>query len=105
MKKKGGDEEDEEDDNEMDEENWDDFEEDESNHNNNSVICLLCSSKFPSSSLVIEHMRSHGFDLLGLIFEMKLDFFARIKLINYIRRKVAEDEKFDFKQIKKEDFR
>ena len=103
VKKSNSDEEEDEDDaaEGEQEENWDDWV-DESKSNN--VLCLLCSNTFPTSSLVIDHLRTHDFDLLGLIHEMKLDFFGRIKLINYIRRKVADDANFDVKNVKKEDF-
>lgn len=54
------------------------------------VLCLLCPSTFPSSTDCIEHMKSaHSFDLVGKMTEWQLDFFGRIKLINYIRRNVG----------------
>ena len=70
------------------------------------VLCLLCPKRLHSSAVCIEHMHSHNFDLLARIREWKLDFFGRIKLINYIRRSVAEKRQggFNVSQIKRSDF-
>ncbi len=67
--------------------NWDDWTDDATVA---GVLCLFCDKNFPSSTLCVDHLRlAHQFDLATMIDEWKLDFFARIKLINYVRRAVA----------------
>ncbi|CAH8359880.1 unnamed protein product [Eruca vesicaria subsp. sativa] len=56
-------------------------------------LCLFCDSRFVSCDLLFDHCRlSHGFDFHGVRKELKLDFYASFKLINYIRSQVAENK-------------
>ncbi|XP_013610855.1 PREDICTED: probable protein arginine N-methyltransferase 3 isoform X1 [Brassica oleracea var. oleracea] len=65
----------------------DDFESD--------FVCLFCDSLF-------EHCRlSHGFDFHGVRKELKLDFYASFKLINYIRSQVAENKCWSWEALRK----
>lgn len=71
------------------------------------VLCLFCDVKSPSSSSLIDHMRlSHKFDILMLVKDWSLDFFARIRLINYLRREIVKNADFDWTtyKISPEDF-
>lgn len=96
------DEDDDEDDDDEDDQKWD-WEDDNSL---SGVECLLCPAKSPSTDMCLNHMRlKHGLDLLALVKEMRLDFFSRIKLINYVRRRVAaEGEAFDWNTLAREQF-
>ncbi|KAF8475696.1 S-adenosyl-L-methionine-dependent methyltransferase [Kalaharituber pfeilii] len=63
--------------------------------------CLLCPQIFPSATLVLEHCHEeHNFDLKNVRKKFDLDFYATIKLINYIRYRVvkAEDSSSDVVQ-------
>jgi hypothetical protein len=61
------------------------------------VLCLFCEAKFPASSSLIDHMRlGHKFDILMIVKEWNLDFFARIRLINYLRKHVEKSSQFDW---------
>uniref|UniRef100_A0A1J3CXD8 type I protein arginine methyltransferase n=1 Tax=Noccaea caerulescens TaxID=107243 RepID=A0A1J3CXD8_NOCCA len=56
-------------------------------------VCLFCDSHHVPCDSLFEHCRlSHGFDFHGIRKELKLDFYASFKLINYIRSQVAENK-------------
>ncbi|XP_076927323.1 putative protein arginine N-methyltransferase 3 [Bidens hawaiensis] len=74
---------------------WDDWtadgEEDDNNDDLN-LLCLFCESRFTSTSLLFEHCgSSHRFDFTRIKAALKLDFYGCVKLINYVRSKVAEN--------------
>lgn len=55
------------------------------------LLCLFCSSRFDAESSLFEHCSAeHRFDFHGTVKELGLDFYGCIKLINFIRSKVAE---------------
>jgi len=70
---------------EGEQETWDDWlEEDPS-----ETLCLFCDKVLPSAAETLGHAKeSHGFDLEKLKKEWSLDFYARIRLVNYIRLQV-----------------
>ncbi|KAA8900449.1 S-adenosyl-L-methionine-dependent methyltransferase [Sphaerosporella brunnea] len=54
------------------------------------ALCLLCDTTFPSAQDVFSHCASaHGFDWKSA--SKGLDFYSRIKLVNYIRTHKAYD--------------
>ncbi len=78
------------------EENWEGWMED----SRSGSVCLFCALRLPSSSLCIDHMRlKHDFDLVRLAQEKGLDFFARVRLINYIRRNRESDKGRDWSKL------
>lgn len=87
---------DEEEENFSDDGDWGDWEEaadkdDDEGGFESDFICLFCDSRFVSCDSLFEHCRlSHGFDFRGARKELKLDFYASFKLINYIRSQVGE---------------
>uniref|UniRef100_A0A453AYA4 type I protein arginine methyltransferase n=4 Tax=Triticinae TaxID=1648030 RepID=A0A453AYA4_AEGTS len=55
--------------------------------------CLFCSARFDSDGPLFAHCGSvHGFDFHKLVRELGLDFYGCIKLINFVRSKVAENK-------------
>ncbi|CAA7016215.1 unnamed protein product [Microthlaspi erraticum] len=60
-------------------------------------VCLFCDSHHVSCDSLFDHCRlSHGFDFHGTRKELKLDFYASFKLINYIRSQVAENKSWSW---------
>jgi len=70
-----------------DSEGWEDLEEDTEEV---AIQCLLCDQKFAKvQTMVKDHCKaSHNFDLLEVRQKLDLDFYATIKLVNYIRSEV-----------------
>jgi type I protein arginine methyltransferase len=82
------DEEDEDEDEE--EQQWDDWEENEGD-SDSEFICLFCDSNFSSCISLFQHCASlHHFDFHAVRNSLNLDFYASLKLINYIRSKVTK---------------
>ncbi|KAG0556222.1 hypothetical protein KC19_11G036100 [Ceratodon purpureus] len=55
--------------------------------------CLFCSDELPSSKAVFQHCaEAHSFDFLKLRADAGLDFYDTLRLINFIRSKVAENK-------------
>ncbi|CAJ0954668.1 unnamed protein product, partial [Mesorhabditis belari] len=74
-------------DEELEEESWCEWQEDNVDLDETRVVCLLCDESTERGDLLIEHMQEkHGFDLLKLIKDNKLDTYERMKLINYVRK-------------------
>ncbi|VVA97332.1 unnamed protein product [Arabis nemorensis] len=72
-------------------------EEEEDDGFESDFVCLFCDSHYVSCDLLFEHCRmSHGFDFHGIRNELKLDFYASFKLINYIRSQVAENKSWSW---------
>ncbi|KAI8815862.1 uncharacterized protein EV422DRAFT_610644 [Fimicolochytrium jonesii] len=70
------------------EEEWEDWNEEDSTAD--STMCLFDESVFPSAESAHEHMKAaHSFDLRAIREEHDLDFYASIRLINYIRHQTA----------------
>lgn len=80
----------EEEDEEDEEEGWDDWCSDGEDVGG-GLLCLFCSSSFDSESSLFEHCAAeHCFDFHMIVKELGLDFYSCIKLINFVRSKVAE---------------
>lgn len=76
------------------EEGWDDWRagdgEDDEWAPHVSVVCLFCTERFDSSELLFKHCSlEHSFDFYSIVKNLKLDFYGSLKLVNYIRSKVA----------------
>ena len=57
-----------------------------------ATTCLFCASSLPSADAAFTHMRTeHEFDFWAFTTDNKLNFYQRIKLINYIRFQVAHN--------------
>uniref|UniRef100_A0ACD5YXF3 Uncharacterized protein n=1 Tax=Avena sativa TaxID=4498 RepID=A0ACD5YXF3_AVESA len=83
-----------EDEEEEGDEGWDDWESDgEDAAGGGGLLCLFCSSRFDSESSLFAHCGSqHRFDFHKVVRELGLDFYGCIKLINFVRSKVAENK-------------
>lgn len=78
-----------------DEADWDEYEEDDEEVE--QVQCLLCDQIDGNVSDSLNHCKKvHGFDLLCLRKEAKLDFYQTIRFVNYIRTEVAAGSKAQF---------
>jgi hypothetical protein len=89
------DEEDEEEGGKKQEETWEGW----MDESGSGTVCLFCPLRLPSSSQCLDHMRlKHDFDLVALVQEKHLDFFARVRLVNYMRRNGAAAGK-DWKSL------
>ncbi|KAL5197215.1 hypothetical protein ABZP36_000727 [Zizania latifolia] len=81
-------------DDEEEEEGWDDWDSDgDDAAAGGGLLCLFCSTRFDSESSLFSHCASeHRFDFYKLVKETGMDFYGCIKLINFIRSKVAENK-------------
>lgn len=53
------------------------------------VVCLFCDVSFVTVSELQEHMKDkHTFDLHDVSSKLHLNFYQKVKLINYIRRQI-----------------
>lgn len=60
------------------------------------LLCLFCRSCFDADSSLFEHCTSeHCFDFHWIVKDLGLDFYGRIRLINFIRSKVRQTFKLD----------
>uniref|UniRef100_A0A0E0LNX6 type I protein arginine methyltransferase n=1 Tax=Oryza punctata TaxID=4537 RepID=A0A0E0LNX6_ORYPU len=78
------------------EEGWDDWEsdgDDAAGGGGGELLCLFCSARFDSESSLFSHCASeHRFDFYKVVKETGMDFYGCIKLINFVRSKVAENK-------------
>ncbi|VAH43317.1 unnamed protein product [Triticum turgidum subsp. durum] len=98
----GDDYEDDEDEEEEGEDGWDDWESDgdDAAGAGGGLLCLFCSARFDSDSPLFAHCGSeHGFDFHKVVRELGLDFYGCIKLINFVRSKVAENKGWSCAEI------
>ncbi|CAJ0954597.1 unnamed protein product, partial [Mesorhabditis belari] len=76
-------------DEELEAESWCEWQEDNVDLDETRVVCLLCDESTERGDLLIEHIQEkHGFDLLKLIKDNKLETYERMQLINYVRKQV-----------------
>lgn len=69
-----------------DEDGWEDAEEDQEDI---VVVSLFDDKTFKSVQEMLAHCKDeHGFDFTAVQAELKLDFYDRIRLVNYIRSQV-----------------
>ncbi|VDM06758.1 unnamed protein product [Wuchereria bancrofti] len=74
-------------DEEEEEESWQEWQEDNIDVEQTRVVCLFCEETEDHAAPLLEHMKDvHYFDILGIIEKEKLDFYERVKMINYIRK-------------------
>ncbi|XP_055882944.1 zinc finger protein 277-like [Biomphalaria glabrata] len=67
------------------EDEWSGWEED----SQCKVVCLFCDTSLAVQSELQKHMKdNHGFDLLEVNHKLQLNFYQKVKLINYIRRQI-----------------
>ncbi|KAM3383947.1 hypothetical protein ACQJBY_008537 [Aegilops geniculata] len=95
-------EDDEDEEEEEGEEGWDDWESDgdDAAGGGGGLLCLFCSARFDSDGPLFAHCGSeHGFDFHKLVRELGLDFYGCIKLINFVRSKVAENKGWSCAEI------
>ena len=72
------------------EEGWDDWCSD-GDDAGGGLLCLFCSTRIDADSSLFEHCAAeHRFDFHGIVKELGLDFYGRIKLINFVRSKVRQ---------------
>ncbi|TVU10780.1 hypothetical protein EJB05_44327 [Eragrostis curvula] len=84
----------EEEEEEEEEEGWDDWcsDGDDAAAAGGGLLCLFCSLRFDTESLLFSHCAAeHRFDFYGIVKELRLDFYGCLKLINFVRSKVAEN--------------
>lgn len=56
-----------------------------------TVKCLLCDQRFSQATDSINHgFNAHNFDLIKIIRDEKLDYYATIRYINLIRKRVRD---------------
>uniref|UniRef100_A0A0A8Y1H4 Probable protein arginine N-methyltransferase 3 n=1 Tax=Arundo donax TaxID=35708 RepID=A0A0A8Y1H4_ARUDO len=80
---------------EEEEEGWDDWcsDGDDTVAGGGGLLCLFCSSRFDTEGSLFSHCGAeHRFDFYKIVRELGLDFYGCIKLINFIRSKVAENK-------------
>ncbi|TKW32110.1 hypothetical protein SEVIR_2G148300v4 [Setaria viridis] len=83
---------DEEEEEEEGEEGWDDWCSD-GDDAGGGLLCLFCSSRFDADSSLFAHCSAeHRFDFHRIVKELRLDFYGCIRLINFVRSKVAENK-------------
>ncbi|KAF8253916.1 S-adenosyl-L-methionine-dependent methyltransferase [Wilcoxina mikolae CBS 423.85] len=60
------------------------------------AMCLFCASTFPTAHEVFSHCaENHSFNWKVIVRTLGLDFYSRIKLINYIRTLTSAGKTFD----------
>ncbi|XP_062199744.1 probable protein arginine N-methyltransferase 3 [Phragmites australis] len=80
---------------EEEEEGWDDWcsDGDDTAAAGGGLLCLFCISRFDTESSLFSHCGAeHHFDFHKIMRELRLDFYGCIKLINFVRSKVAENK-------------
>jgi hypothetical protein len=57
------------------------------------IVCLFCREKRESSDELFSHMKEthHGFDFEALAVDGKLDFYDKVKMVNFYRRAVRTE--------------
>ncbi|KAL6854562.1 hypothetical protein ACP4OV_019124 [Aristida adscensionis] len=83
---------DEEEEEEEENEGWDDWCSD-GEDSGGGLLCLFCALRFDAESSLFSHCAAdHCFDFRGIVRESGLDFYGCIKLINFVRSKVADNK-------------
>lgn len=57
-------------------------------------VCLFCEEAFNCPESTFDHIKDlHGIDFIGTINQLKLDYYAFVKIINYFRKsRINESE-------------
>ncbi|BFZ10310.1 hypothetical protein BsWGS_13349 [Bradybaena similaris] len=79
-----------------DEEEWSGWNEE----SESKVVCLFCDSSCVVQTDLQQHMKEkHSFDLLEVNNKLQLNFYQKVKLINYIRRQVYHRRCYGCQQV------
>ncbi|KRZ15250.1 Malignant T-cell-amplified sequence 1 [Trichinella zimbabwensis] len=74
-------------DEEAEEESWNEWEE-EDVEDEQTFVCLLCDKSFQEVPLLLQHMlKQHHFHFSEFLENEQMDFYERIKFVNFIRKK------------------
>ncbi|KRY87627.1 Zinc finger protein [Trichinella pseudospiralis] len=74
-------------DEEAEEESWNEWEE-EDVEDEQTYVCLLCDKSFQEVPLLLQHMlKQHHFHFSEFLENEQMDFYERIKFVNFIRKK------------------
>ncbi|KAI9149133.1 Ribosomal protein arginine N-methyltransferase rmt3 [Paramyrothecium foliicola] len=69
-----------------------------------SIVSLFDAQTFPTLAAMLSHCKdNHGFDLTATIRRLQLDFHGAVKLVNYVRTLVKEEQDLP-KDISRSDF-
>eukprot|EP01122_Echinamoeba_exundans_P000154 TRINITY_DN10133_c0_g1_i1.p1 TRINITY_DN10133_c0_g1~~TRINITY_DN10133_c0_g1_i1.p1 ORF type:complete len:351 (-),score=43.99 TRINITY_DN10133_c0_g1_i1:538-1551(-) len=75
--------------NDEEEETWEDWIDEDADRQ--KMRCLFCEELSEGNQTCFDHMvQKHNFDLSRIRRDEKLDFYATVRLVNYIRRRTAE---------------
>ncbi|XP_074619362.1 zinc finger protein 277-like isoform X1 [Acropora palmata] len=56
------------------------------------TVCLFCDNSYPVTRQVLQHMKDeHCFDFLAVTHSLGLDFYHQVKIVNYVRRQVYQN--------------
>lgn len=76
-------------DDEEEEESWHEWHEDNMDIDQLCSICLFCNFNSEAVSDLLDHIiKLHQFDILEFFKKEKLDFYDRMKFLNYVRKQV-----------------
>jgi hypothetical protein len=55
------------------------------------AVCIFCAFRADEPAQVFAHMaKDHGFDFAAVVRERRMGFYSRVKLINYLRKRVMD---------------
>lgn len=87
-------------DDEEEEESWHEWQEDNTDEDQSRAVCLFCNFNAEKLEAILDHSKtSHSFDLLKFIADEKMDVYARMKFLNYVRKQGSLAPKTDEKPI------
>ncbi|KAJ3405867.1 Protein arginine N-methyltransferase 3 [Chytriomyces hyalinus] len=62
--------------------------------------CLVCDVVSPSAGEVVEHLKQkHAFDLMLVAKQLNLDFYGRIRCVNFIRSQAKDNASFKLSSV------
>eukprot|EP00003_Mantamonas_plastica_P013094 TRINITY_DN2305_c0_g1_i2.p1 TRINITY_DN2305_c0_g1~~TRINITY_DN2305_c0_g1_i2.p1 ORF type:complete len:523 (-),score=201.02 TRINITY_DN2305_c0_g1_i2:395-1885(-) len=65
-----------------------------------NALCLFCASRFPTATLTFDHCEAdHGFSFSKVSKDLALDFFGKIRLINFIRDQMHQNQCLGCEQV------
>jgi hypothetical protein len=72
---------------EEEEEAWNEWQEDNIEEEEMTIVCLFCDDSFVEADKLLNHMNDgHQFDLRKIVKDDKMNFYDRVKFINFIRK-------------------
>ncbi|KHJ40616.1 zinc finger, C2H2 type [Trichuris suis] len=73
---------------------WMDWVEDDTESASN-LVCLFCNAAFSQLAPMLQHLKAeHHYDMFDFFEKEKLNFYQRVKFVNYVRRMVYERKCF-----------